>query len=95
MSYEDSIVNDIPMKCSDEELAEMALKHYQGIAKAVMHWNSTIENSIKEYPRLKADNERLRELVGEMVQINLNKSLSAAEAMIITYAQAELETDHD
>jgi hypothetical protein len=60
MSYEESIVSDIPMKCTDEELAEMALKHYQGISSAVLHWNSTIETSIKEYPRLKrlADNRR-------------------------------------
>lgn len=63
MSYEDAIVEDKCCQAPLEEQCDNALKHYEGISRVAMHWNSLIAKAITEYPALLADRERLEWLI--------------------------------
>ncbi len=63
MNYEDALVEDNCAQASLESISKDALAHYEGISKAVSHWNSFIARAIKEYPDLKHVEEAFLSLV--------------------------------
>ncbi len=82
-TYEDAIVEDKCVQAPLDEQCRNALKHYQGIARIAMHWDSLIEKAIKEYPTLKKERDELKYkldegMTGKQMTINSLQGEKAA-----------------